>query len=233
MSTAIAIPARIGSSRLPGKVLKDINGKTMIERVVDQCLQTGIKTYVVTDSLEVYDLLINKVEVLKSSSDCESGTERIASVVGLIDEDYVINVQGDQPFIEPEAISEMMEYLESHNEKIVTPVTDIQHKDYRFLPDRVKVVISNTGKALYFSRSPIPFNGPWLTHIGIYGYHRSVLENFSSLDPSSNQKSESLEQLKFLDNDIPIQTYWTNYEHFSVDNAVDLQNAIKYAREHC
>ena len=78
MSTAIVIPARIGSSRLPGKVLKDINGKTMIERVVDQCLLTKIKTYVVTDSLEVYDILIDKVEVLKSSSDCESGTERIA-----------------------------------------------------------------------------------------------------------------------------------------------------------
>ena len=132
MSTAIVIPARIGSSRLPGKVLKDINGKTMIERVVDQCLLTGIKTYVVTDSLEVYDLLIDKVEVLKSSSDCESGTERIASVVSLIDEDYVINVQGDQPFIEPEAISEMREYLKVTTKKIITPVTDIQHKDYNF-----------------------------------------------------------------------------------------------------
>ena len=218
----IVIPARLKSTRVHHKMMKDIDGMTLIERTVSQCQKTGLDTLVVTDSQEIADLFDNAIV----TGPCESGTARIASVIDQITDNYIINVQGDQPFIDPDAIIEMANFLNAELPDVATPVTEcLDIND----PSKVKVVVSNSGIALYFSRQPQPES---YQHIGIYGYHRSILENLGSLEESPHEQVESLEQLKFLDNDIAIHTYWTDHQHFAVDTPQDLQDAIKYAREH-
>tara|TARA_Y100000015_G_C2392886_1_gene91119 strand:- start:1446 stop:2060 length:615 start_codon:yes stop_codon:yes gene_type:complete len=203
-------------------MMKDIDGMTLIERTVSQCQKTGLDTLVVTDNQNIADLFGDAIV----TGPCESGTARIASVIDQITDKYIINVQGDQPFINPDAILEMANFLDTEQPTVATPVTECLDLED---PSKVKVVVSNTGRALYFSRQPLPES---YQHIGIYGYHRSILEQFDSLEESPHEGAESLEQLKFLDNDIAIHTYWTEHQHFAVDTPQDLQDAVKYAREH-
>ena len=231
MKNALVIPVRIDSTRLPNKALKDINGISLIQRVVNQCLKTNISTYVVTDSEEIQNHL-SDVTVLYHNKKAESGTERIANVIDSIDADNVINVQGDQPFISPEAILEMCEYMNANpDHDIVTPVS--KHKEEKYIdPSKCKVVLSLSGKAIYFSRSPIPYNASAsYGHLGIYGYKKSFLENYHKLKVSPLEKVEKLEQLRFIDNDVPIQTYMTEHSIFSVDTPADLQYAIEHTGE--
>lgn len=231
MKNALVIPVRLDSTRLPNKALKDINGISLIQRVVNQCLKTNIPTYVVTDSEEIQNHL-SDVTVLYHAKKAESGTERIANAIDSIDADNVINVQGDQPFISPEAILEMRNYMNANpDHDIVTPVS--KHKEEKYVdPSKCKVVLSLSGKAIYFSRSPIPYNASEsYGHLGIYGYKKSFLENYHKLKVSPLEKVEKLEQLRFIDNDVPIQTYMTEHSIFSVDTPADLQYAIEHTGE--
>lgn len=232
MKNALVIPVRIDSSRLSRKALLEIEGKTLIQRVVDQCKKTNLPTYVVTDSEEIEQSLDpTNIKIILQKKSAESGTERISNAIQNIEGDYIINVQGDQPFIEPESIIEMNDFIiKNSHHMVVTPIKLFSEK-YED-PSKCKVITDLFGRAIYFSRSPIPYNAKEsYGHLGVYGYQRKVLENYKKLKTSPLEKVEKLEQLRFIDNGIPIQTYKTNYSIFSIDTQVDLIDAIEYARK--
>lgn len=235
MKNALIIPVRLESTRLPYKALRCINGPSIIQRVVNQCEKTGLTTYLITDSEHIANNVsfnsknYKNVYVILDKKDADSGTHRIANAVNGLCEDNFINVQGDQPFISPKAILEMSDFMSNNPDcDVVTPVSK-HHPDKYDDPSKCKVVRSLSGKAVYFSRNAIPYGSNELWgHLGIYGYKRKVLENYNKLKVSPLEKVERLEQLRFIDNDIPIHTYETEHSIFSIDTLSD----FKYATEH-
>lgn len=231
--TTIVIPARLKSERVKEKAIADIDGLTLIQRVVKNCLKTPFSVTLVTDSLKIADSICPRsVNVLYLNENASSGTERIANAIEMIPGDNIINVQGDQPFIDPGAIIEMSDVLE-HNSlyQVVTPYKFYDRRsDYGVTDSRSKVVTSQSGRVMYFSRYPLGTDRLKI-HMGIYGYRREFLENFHKLKTSRLEEVERLEQLRFLDNDIPVYAYETNYDVFSVDTPEDLEYARKIAWE--
>ena len=226
----VVIPARYESSRLPGKPLLDVAGVPMIIRVVEQALQSGARSVVVaTDDSRIENVVSTAGhEVLMTSKSHQSGSDRIAEVaekLGWPGKSIVVNVQGDEPLIPPGVISQVAGILSSQdNMKKVSPAgvatlfVPIQSQDELFDPNAVKVVADIYGRALYFSRAPIPWsrsefgqqrtivNAPqeWKRHVGIYAYTVEVLRKFVVLPVSYLEGMESLEQLRLLDNDLQI-----------------------------
>lgn len=235
------IPARYASTRFPGKPLADIHGKTMIQRVYEQTLLSIDEVWVATDD-ERIKTEVEKFggKVVMTSSDHQSGTDRIAEAVATISEsnqqeyDVVINIQGDEPFIQPDQIELVKACFDSPNTQIATLVKQISCQEDIFDPNKVKAVISKDQKALYFSRSPIPYQrgvekGEWLNHgtfykhIGMYAYKSEVLHEITKIEQSSMELSESLEQLRWLENGYWIQTDITEHESIGIDTPEDLE----------
>ena len=244
MAFHVVIPARYQSSRLPGKPLKDIAGHSMIERVYRQAELSGAASVAIaTDDQRIVDHVnLFGGQVVMTSSSHESGTDRIyeaCSKMKLTDNDVIVNVQGDEPFIPPEVIRQTAELLESPDSKMATVCVPIVTEEQVHDPNTVKVVISHNNKAIYFSRSPIPFNRDsavfskinYYRHIGIYGFKYHFLAAFSQLPPSNLEHIEKLEQLRVLESghsieiDVAIKT-----PPAGVDTADDLQAACEYAR---
>ena len=239
--TVAVIPARLASSRLPGKVLADIHGRPLLWYVWQQVKKAARldEVLVVTDSDEV----IKVVEgwggrTLLSSPQCRSGTERIASVLDQIPADFILNVQGDEPLIDPKLLDSIVDTWEASSAPVLTAVYPLASVEELFDPNIVKVVLGIHGRALYFSRSPVPYlrDVPiqdWLSahtfwgHIGTYGYARQVLENYSNLPESEIEHVERLEQLRFLDAGIEITSIVTPYRPLAVDVPADLENVRK------
>lgn len=220
---SVVIPARYDSTRFPGKVLVDIKGKPMVQHVVERALEAGAKRIIVaTDSQKVADTLkpyssINNYEIVLTSKAHESGTERIAEVVQLKnmgDQNIVVNVQGDEPFVPSENIRQVAWLLAQSNEKMSTLCTKLDARDEIVNPNSVKVVRDAKKKALYFSRATIPFERAALLnditdpanadmsylrrHIGIYAYTVGYIKQYVDYDASPLEKIESLEQLRAL-----------------------------------
>ncbi|MFZ4523608.1 MAG: 3-deoxy-manno-octulosonate cytidylyltransferase [Bacteroidales bacterium] len=235
------IPARYASTRFPGKPLVVIDGKTMIQRVYEQALRCNRlnKVVVATDSPAIF----NHVElfggnVLMTGEHHVSGTERCCEVAEILrklgeEYDYVINVQGDEPYIEPAQISQLADCLNDPAIHLATLVKRISSPEELSSPNVVKAVIDRQGYALLFSRSAIPFvrgkgTGEWLSaasffkHVGIYAYRTAVLEQIVALPMSVLEKAESLEQLRWLDHGYKIMTRETEYDSFAVDTPADL-----------
>jgi 3-deoxy-manno-octulosonate cytidylyltransferase (CMP-KDO synthetase) len=240
---AVAIPARLESTRLPRKVLADIGGVPMLRRVVTETARAKSINEVVlcTDSDEVAAAAREwNVRAIMTSPACTSGSERIASVIEHIDADVVINVQGDQPFVDPAVIDSMCAVFRDRTPtpSVVTPVYPLPAEKLDN-PDAVKVVVSTEHRALYFSRAAVPYvrgsdRGNWLSagvhwgHVGMYGYRRDVLQRWSSLSRSPLEEAEKLEQLRLLENAITIDTYEivANARNtLSVDSPADLETA--------
>lgn len=235
---AIIIPARLASTRLPNKPLLDINGKTMISRVYEKALQTGIENvFVACDS----DEIAKEVESFSgryvlTDSNLPSGTDRIYSATQKIGQefDYIVNLQGDLPNVDPAIINEAVEILQNQDCDIATLASVIKDQEEVEDVNIVKIAIafkeSKIGRALYFSRSPIPYNrdkitqdiGQYYHHIGIYAYRRQALEKFVNLEPSNLEKLESLEQLRALESDMSIYVKITESNPLSVDTQSDL-----------
>jgi 3-deoxy-manno-octulosonate cytidylyltransferase (CMP-KDO synthetase) len=241
----IVIPARLASSRLPRKVLADIGGKPLLWHVYQRCLQVKqagkIKEiHIVTDAQEVATAVKRwGGKVWMTPSSCTSGTERIVTLLAQLSGDFIINVQGDQPLIEPQLISQLLEVFENNQSvtDIVTPIYLIKESEKLCDPNLVKVVCRHDGYALYFSRQPIPYvrdiSSPahWLEtttffgHIGIYGYRREVLIEYPDLPLSPLETVEKLEQLRFLQAGKRILTFITSHIPISVDTPADLEQA--------
>ena len=249
MKFAVAIPARLESTRLPRKVLVDIGGKPMLQRVLEGSAAAKSIGEVVlcTDSDEVASHARTwGPRVIMTSPTCSSGSERIASVIGQIDADVVINVQGDQPFVDPTIIEAMCTVFRERTPtpSVVTPVYRLPAEKIDN-PDAVKVVVGANQQALYFSRSPVPYvrgkeRGEWLAsgvhwgHVGMYGYRRDVLQRWASLPASPLEDAEKLEQLRLLENGITIDTYEIvahTRNTLSVDSPADLETARRLVNQ--
>lgn len=231
---AIIIPSRLSSTRLTCKPLQLIGSSTLIERVFKQVNQTNLEhIYVATDSQEIASV-IEKLggKVIFTDSNIPTGTDRTYEAFKLIPNNqninYIVNVQGDMPFIEPESILKVIEDLKNSNYDIVTPVVKVE-KDSVEAASNVTVAIDSKGKAIYFSRSLIP-NGAeeFLYHVGMYGFRKSALEKFVALEPTFLEKTERLEQLRLLENGMTIGTCLVNNVPISVDTPEDLSKAVKF-----
>lgn len=232
------IPARYASSRFPGKPLVDIHGKTMIRRVYEQAKQCKLlyDVVVATDHAEIF----KEVEsfggkACYTSAEHSNGTERCAEVAQQYDVDVIINIQGDEPFIQPEQIDTLARCFESPYTNIATLIKKHELNDELRNPARVKVTVTQKLEALYFSRSVIPFqratSNPqpvtFYKHIGIYGYRKSTLLELVELEPTMLELTESLEQLRWLENAYNIQCALTKHESLAVDTPEDLEEILK------
>ena len=237
-----AIPARYGSTRLPGKPLLPIAGRPMIEHVYTRVARArGLdRVVVLTDD----ERIARAVEAFgghweMTPADCASGTDRIAWAARRWDAaavSAVINIQGDEPLIDPEEVSRIAGHLAANpGDPVVTLATPATTEEMGN-PNAVKVVLARDGAALYFSRSPIPFHRHGggsvpLKHLGIYGYQREALLRLAGLAPTPLERSESLEQLRALENGIPIRVLTVDRGSFGVDTAEDLERVEKILME--
>ena len=235
MNTIGIIPARFGSSRYPGKPLALIGGKPMIQRVYEQCLKSDLNFVIVaTDSDEIFDV-VNSFggNAVMTSADHPSGTDRCREALNSIQEsfDLVVNIQGDEPFINPEQINQVISILKNTKAEIATLISPAINMEEVENPNRVKAVTAMDGKALYFSRYGIPFPRNkeelkpenYLIHLGIYGFTSRALQKTKNLTLSSLEKTEGLEQLRWLQNGMSIYTSITNERADSVDTPEDLR----------
>lgn len=233
------IPARFGSTRFPGKPLVDIDGKTMIQRVYEQAKQTQQLNDVVvaTDDQRIVDEA-NRFggKVVMTAATHQSGTDRCAEVVSKLKEEYdvIINIQGDEPFIDPKQITQLCECFNDKNTQIATLVKRISETEELFNENKVKAVFNTNHFAIYFSRNAIPFlrgkaHNEWLKnhnyykHIGIYGYQTEVLKKITALKQSTLELAEGLEQLRWLENGYNIKVAETELEAISIDTPDDLK----------
>ncbi len=238
------IPARYASVRFPGKPLAPLLGKPMIQHVYERAQKASLleEVIVATD-----DERIRKTvegfggRVVMTSPEHSCGTERLAEAaefLRLAEEDIVVNVQGDQPLLEPALIEELVRPLLLQAEiPMATVAVPITREEELFDPNRVKVVVDREGKALYFSRSRIPFHrspGPrptYLRHLGLYAYRRGFLDLFIRLTPGELEQAEKLEQLRALEHGYPIAVSITKYDCPEVDTPEDLQRVEEMMRQ--
>lgn len=216
MSFTVIIPARYQSSRFPGKPLVDIQGKPMIQHVVERAQEAGAtNVWVATDDKRIADVANQFSQVVMTAEHHTSGTERLAEVIGvcgIADDEIVVNVQGDEPFVPAENIKQVAQNLADNRDcAMSTLCTPIELSSEVSNPNVVKVVVSSSGKALYFSRSVIPFEREkmmdnlgkpdpvhYFRHIGLYAYHASYVRQYVAYQPSALEQLESLEQLRAL-----------------------------------
>ena len=239
------IPARYGSTRFPGKPLEDICGKTVIRRVYEQASLALDTVVVATDDERIYDAIeAFKGKVVMTREDHKCGTDRCLEAYHAIttptwraqnDADTVIiNIQGDEPFIQPEQIETLMACFNKPDTQIATLVKPFTEKDSREdieNPNSPKVDWDKTsGLARMFSRKPIPENGPYYKHIGIYAYRADVLSQITQLPQSPLEIAERLEQLRWIENGYSIRVGVTDTQTIGIDTPADLEKAIEWYR---
>ncbi|MFZ4263485.1 3-deoxy-manno-octulosonate cytidylyltransferase [Sphingobacterium sp. HJSM2_6] len=236
------IPARFDSSRFPGKPLIDIAGQTMIQRVYNQCKHAGSlhEVIVATDDQRIFDQVKSFAgNVIMTNKNHQSGTDRCAEVINNIQGfDIAVNIQGDEPFIDPQQIDLLVSCFANPQVEIATLIRKITLQDELTNPNKPKVILNTDQEAIYFSRHPIPyFRGveihQWLektdfyNHIGIYGYQVDVLKKLTQLKPSKLELAESLEQLRWIENGFRIKTALSNHSNDAIDTPEDLQIILK------
>ncbi len=239
MKSIIAIPARLASTRLPRKVLLDLGGKPVVQHVWERARQSRLADRVVllTDAEEVAAVARGfGAEVVMTDPACPNGTYRLASALDRVPGDFFVNVQGDEPFIEPELIDALIARHAATRCGLVTAVTRLTSSERLLADSVVKVVRAENGEALYFSRSPVPHlrgvpaaewtaRRPYWGHLGIYGYDRATLARYPALPATELEACESLEQLRFVAHGLRFQTVETSYHPVAIDTPEDLERA--------
>ena len=239
------IPSRYASTRFPSKPLAMIKGKTMIQRVWEQAWKSKLDAVVVaTDDMRIAD------EVLKfggqyvlTDPNHRSGTDRCREALYMVEGQYdaVVNIQGDEPFIDPAQINQIIELIGRDDTRLASLAKRIEDEDELFSPNVVKVVMDKQGNALYFSRNPIPFmrnldhdkwlqNGEFYKHIGLYAYKTETLCQIAVMQSTTLEKAESLEQLRWLENGLRIRMGITQLESLSIDTQEDYEKAMQFAQ---
>lgn len=233
------IPARFSSTRFPGKPLAVLLGKPVIQRVYEQVSSVLDDVYVATDDSRIFDTVVAfGGKAVMTASDLKSGTDRIEQAAELIgcDADVVINIQGDEPFIQKSQIETVCHCFDDPSTQIATLGKPFETIEAVESPNSPKIVVDNRGYAMYFSRSVIPFirgverdqwmgKYPFLKHIGLYAYRRETLREITQLPQSSLEKAESLEQLRWLQNGYRIKVGLTDVETIGIDTPEDLRRA--------
>jgi len=240
------IPARYASSRFPGKPLAMISGKPMIQRVYEQSMKSIDLVFVATDDKRIFDAVKNfGGNAIMTSAEHQSGTDRCAEAVSKISGkigikvDVVLNIQGDEPFIRPEQIDLLKSCFSDKNVEIATLVRKTARGEDIFNPNQPKVVIDSQKNAIYFSRSTIPFirnigeslwseNYTYLKHMGLYAYTVPALKKITKLAVSYLEKTEALEQNRWIENGFKIRTAVTEWESIGIDTPADLERALLY-----
>lgn len=239
------IPSRYASTRFPSKPLAMIKGKTMIQRVWEQAWKSKLDAVVVaTDDMRIAD------EVLKfggqyvlTDPNHRSGTDRCREALYMVEGQYdaVVNIQGDEPFIDPAQINQVIELIGRDDTQLASLAKRIEDEDELFSPNVVKVVMDKQGNALYFSRNPIPFmrnldhdkwlqKGEFYKHIGLYAYKTETLCQIAEIQSTTLEKAESLEQLRWLENGLRIRMGITQLESLSIDTQEDYEKAMQFAQ---
>jgi len=237
------IPARYASTRFPGKPLIDIQGKSMLQRVYEQAAKSTLLNYVVvaTDderiAAHVQDFGGN---VVMTGTQHPSGTDRCWEALQqlTIDYNYVINIQGDEPFIEPAQIDELVAILLDGSTELATQMIAIDNHAVLFDKGEVKIVLNTNNEALYFSRMAIPFiknvdekdwhkHHTYYRHVGMYAYRRDILEKITRLPVSALEEAESLEQLRWVENGFKVKCVITQYESHCIDTPEDVAKVLK------
>jgi len=239
MKVVAMIPARYEASRFPGKLMKDLAGKSVILRTYQATKQSQLfdEVYVVTDS----DMIFNEIEsnggkAIKSIKEHESGSDRIAEAVENLDFDIVVNVQGDEPFTQTEPLKKLLEVFINDIERsidIASLKLRLEEKEEIENPNNVKVVCSEEGMALYFSRAPIPYprdnsEATYFKHIGIYAFRKDSLLKFTQLPINNLEATEKLENLRFLANGMKVKMVETDKVAIGIDTPEDLEKANLY-----
>ena len=239
MKFIAVIPARYASTRFPGKPLAVLGGKTVIQRVYEQAVSVLPEAYVATDDERIFQAVkAFGGRAVMTRADHKSGTDRIEEAVEKIatGADVIINIQGDEPFIQPSQIETLMQLFDDPATQIGTLGKRFETIDAVRNPNSPKIVTDNRGFALYFSRSVIPYirgietdewltHYPFLKHLGIYAYRREVLAEITRLPQSALEKAESLEQLRWLENGYRIRVGITDVETVGIDTPEDLARA--------
>ena len=237
MKVIAVIPARYASTRFPAKLMQDLGGKTVITRTYEAAINTNLfdDVFVVTDS----DLIFNEIvfqggKAIMSLKEHESGSDRIAEAVANLDVDIVINIQGDEPFIDKDSLEKLIQVYKNDSKgevdlaSLMREIKAIQDLDN---PNNVKVVVDQSGFALYFSRSVIPYPREinvgvrFMQHIGIYAFRKQALMDFYNLPMKSLEASEKLEQLRYLEFGKRIKMVETNHVGIGIDTPEDLEKA--------
>ena len=238
------IPSRYASTRFPAKPLASIGNKTMVQTVYAQVKKSRLldNVYVATDHLQIEAHIKGfGGNVMMTSENHRNGTERIFELVSRLSEQYdaVVNIQGDEPFIQPEQIDLLCEAISQNEVDIATLAKKIDIEEELFSPDVVKVIFNEQHKALYFSRQAIPYTRSyeqkdWLNkfnyfkHIGLYAYKTKVLKELVDMAPSRLETAESLEQLRWLEAGYNIYIRETQFETFGIDRPEDIEKALKF-----
>lgn len=239
MKIIAVIPARYASTRFPAKLMQDLGGKTVITRTYQAAVGTGLfdDVFVVTDSDIIFkEIEANGGKAIMSIKEHESGSDRIAEAVENLDVDIVVNVQGDEPFINKEPLADVLEVFKgdiAHEidlASVMIPITDWEEINN---PNNVKVITDQKGFALYFSRSVIPFprdkdaGAKYYRHIGIYAFRKHALMDFYKLPMQSLEATEKLEQLRYLEYGKKIRMVQTGHAGIGIDTPEDLEKARK------
>ena len=237
MQAIAVIPARLGSTRLPRKLLLEISGEPLLLRVYRGVRSCSLlqNVLVATDSQEILHLCKTKgIPAQLTSTACRNGTERVHEISESVPAELYINVQGDELLARAEHIAALVKLMDDPDTQVATLKTAAAPEDVSN-PNAVKVVTDNAGRALYFSRSTIPYDRdkvkpPYFKHLGFYAYRKAALDAYVSWPESYLEQSERLEQLRFLENGVPIRVAETSYDTIRVDTADDLRKAEEMLR---
>lgn len=239
------IPSRYASTRFPSKPLSMIKGKTMIQRVWEQAWKSKLDAVVVaTDDMRIADEVLNfGGQYVLTDPNHRSGTDRCREAMYMVEGQYdaVVNIQGDEPFINPEQINQVIDLIGREDTQLASLAKRIDDEDELFSPNVVKVVMDKQGNALYFSRNPIPFmrslphdqwlqKGEFYKHIGLYAYKAETLCQVAEMQSTTLEMAESLEQLRWLENGLRIRMGITTYDSLSIDTQADLEKALQFAQ---
>ena len=219
------IPGRLNSNRFPRKIIYPLNGKAIIEHVYDNAKESKYldKLIIAIDSEETKSHISNSCDTMFTSSEHKSGTDRVAEVSEKINSDIVVNIQGDEPEIDPNIIDSLILLFNDPSVEIASVASTDLTSDDLTNPNIVKVCLDDNNYALNFERDISLQDQQYFRHIGIYAYRSEILKKFTNLDQTDNEKKFKLEQLRALDNDIAIKILITNFQHRSIDIKDDLK----------
>jgi len=230
------IPARYAATRFPAKLMQQLGNKTVIRHTYDNTVNTGLfdEVLVVTDSEIIYnEILTNGGKAVMSIKEHESGSDRIAEAIADMVVDIVVNVQGDEPFVQKEPLQKLLQVFEDDNVQVASLMQILTEKQYIVDPNYVKVAVDKNMNSLLFSRSPIPYHRDktvspiYYEHIGVYAFRKQALLNFSNWQMTPLEVAEKIECLRYLENGVPLKMVITEYMGVEIDTPEDLEKAIQ------
>jgi 3-deoxy-manno-octulosonate cytidylyltransferase (CMP-KDO synthetase) len=235
MKVVAMIPARLEASRFPKKLIQDLNGKTVIERTFQAAVETGLfhEVYVVTDAQEIGSLF-NQNQVIYSEKEHETGSDRLAEAAAKIEADVIVNVQGDEPFIDTRSLGLLVDVFKKDADEqidLASLKTPIEDEAQINNPNVVKVICDQNDFAMYFSRSAIPYNRAQLKdvlhykHIGVYAFRKDALIEFSKLEIKALEAAEKIEAIRFLEHNRTMKMVTTQIDNVGIDTPEDLERA--------